>query len=97
MALEHLSSDGLLQAAIALWSRSAPPTRPLVEHLSTNEVNQEVLNTLRIAQQRVGAVVSGRTPDADTVTLYTRHASNLADGLITLLPKLQLSRIAARL
>lgn len=28
----------------------------------------------------------------DTVTLYARHASNLADGLITLLPKVQLSR-----
>lgn len=92
MALEHLGSDGLLEAVIDVWSRSAPPPRPLVEHLSTNEVSQEVLNILRIAQQRVGAVVPGRTPNAGTVTLYARHASNLADGLITILPKAQLSR-----
>lgn len=90
MALEHLGSDGLLQAVIDMWSRSAPPPRPLVEHLSTNEVSQEVLNILRIAQRRVGAVVTGRTPDVGTVT--ARHASNLADGLITILPKAQLSR-----
>ncbi|QHF46232.1 hypothetical protein PspS35_21470 [Pseudomonas sp. S35] len=91
-ALEHLGSDGLLQAVIEMWSRAAPPPRPLVEHLSTNEVSQEVLSILKIAQQRVGAIVPGRTPDAGTVTLYARHASNLVDGLITLLPKAQLSR-----
>lgn len=70
----------------------APPPRPLVEHLSTNEVSQDVLSILKIAQQRVGAIVPGRTPDAGTVTLYARHASNLVDGLITLLPKAQLTR-----
>lgn len=75
-----------------MWSRSAPPPRPLVEHLSTNEVSQEILNILKIAQQSVGAVVPGRMQDANTVTLYARHASNLADGLITILPKAQLSR-----
>lgn len=70
----------------------APPPRPLVEHLSTNEVSQDVLSILKIAQQRVGAIVPGRTPDAGTVTLYARHASNLVDGLITLLPKVKLSQ-----
>ncbi len=89
MALDHLGSDGLLQAVIEMWSRAAPPPRPLVEHLSTNEVSQDVLSILKIAQQRVGAIVPGRTPDA--ITLYTRHASNLVDGLITLLPKVKLS------
>ncbi len=69
-----------------------PPPRPLVEHLSTNEVSQDVLRILKIAQQRVGAIVPGRTPDAGTVTLYARHASNLVDGLITLLPKVKLSQ-----
>ncbi len=92
MALEHLGSDGLLQAVIEMWSRAAPPPRPLVEHLSTNEVSQDVLRILKIAQLRVGAIVPGRTPDAGTVTLYARHASNLVDGLITRLPKEQLSR-----
>lgn len=92
MALEHLGSDGLLQAVIEMWSRAAPPPRPLVEHLSINQVSQDVLSILKIAHQRVGAIVPGRTPDAGTVTLYARHASNLVDGLITLLPKAQLSR-----
>ncbi|KRP65428.1 hypothetical protein TU82_12335 [Pseudomonas orientalis] len=92
MALEHLGSDGLLQAVIEMWSRAAPPPRPLVEHLSTNEESQDVLRILKIAQQRVGAIVPGRTPDAGTVTLYARHASNLVDGLITLLPKAKLSQ-----
>lgn len=92
MALEHLGSDGLLQAVIEMWSRAAPPPRPLVEHLSTNEVSQDVLRILKVAQQRVGAIVPGRTSDAGTVTLYARHASNLVDGLITLLPKAQLTR-----
>ena len=92
MALEHLGSDGLLSAVIEMWSRAAPPPRPLVEHLSTNEVSQDVLSILKIVQQRVGAIVPGRTPDAGTITLYARHASNLVDGLITLLPKVQLSR-----
>lgn len=35
MALEHLSSDGLLQAIRDMWSRAAPLPRPVVEHLST--------------------------------------------------------------
>ena len=92
MAFEHLGADGILKAVIEMWSRAAPPPRPLVEHLSTNEVSHDVLSILKIAQQRVVAIVPGRTPDAGTVTLYARHASNLVDGLITLLPKAQLTR-----
>ena len=92
MALEHLGSDGLLQVIVDMWSHAAPPPRPLVEHLSTNEVSQDVLDILKIAQERVGAFVADRIPVPNTVTLYARHASDLADGLITLLPKAQLSR-----
>ncbi|KAE9642587.1 hypothetical protein EJA70_18290 [Pseudomonas sp. PB103] len=91
-ALEHLGSDGLLQAVIEMWSRAAPPPRSVVEHLSTDKVSQEVLNILKIAQERVGAFVPDRIPAAGTVTLYARHASSLVDGLITRLPKEQLSR-----
>lgn len=92
MALEHLGSDGLVRADIEMWSRAAPPPRPLVEHLSINQVSQDVLSILKIAQQRKGAIVPGRTPDAGTVTLCAHHASNLVDGLITLLPKVKLSQ-----
>ena len=54
MALEHLGSDGLLQAVIEMWSRAGCPPRPVVEHLSHDKVSQEVLNILKIAQERVG-------------------------------------------
>lgn len=92
MALEHLGSDGLLQAVIEMWSRAGCPSRPVVEHLSHDKVSQEVLNILKIAQERVGAFVPGRSPAPGIVTLYARHASDLADGLITRLPKELLSR-----
>ncbi len=92
MALEHLGSDGLLQAVIEMWSHAAPPPKPVVEHLSTKQVSPEVLDILKIAQERVGAFVADRIPVPGTVTLYARHASDLADGLIMLLPKAQLSR-----
>lgn len=92
MALEHLGSDGLLHAVVGMWSRAAPPLRPIVEHLTTDKVSQEVLNILEVAQQRVGVLIPGRRPVPGTVTLYTRQASDFADGLITLLPKELLSR-----
>lgn len=47
MAFEHLGADGLLKAVIEMWSRAAPPPRPLVEHLSTNEVSHDVLSILK--------------------------------------------------
>jgi hypothetical protein len=49
IALLQLGSDGLLQAVIEMWSRAAPPPRPVVEHLSADKVSQEVLNILKIA------------------------------------------------
>jgi hypothetical protein len=92
MALEHFRSDELLQVVVDMWGHFARPARPVVEHLTTKQVSQEVLNILKIAQERARAFVPGRAPVAGTVTLYARHASNLADGLITLMPKTQLSR-----
>ena len=92
MALEHFGPEGLLIAVIEMWSGAAPLARPVVEHLSTKQVSQDALNILKIAQERVGAFVPGRGPALGIVTLYARHASDLADGLITRLPKELLSR-----
>lgn len=92
MALEYFGSDGLLQVVVGIWSQAAPPPRPVVEHLTGDKVGLKVLNILKIAQERVGAFVPGRTPVPAIVTLYARHASDLADGLITRLPKERLSR-----
>lgn len=38
------------------------PKKPIVEHLSTKQVGQDVLNILKIAQELVGAFIQGRTP-----------------------------------
>ena len=92
MALKHFGSDGLLKVVIEMWSHAAPPPKPVVEYLSTKQVSREVLNILKIAQELVGAFVPGQTPVSGIVTLYARHASDLADGLITRMPKEQLSR-----
>lgn len=92
MALEHFGSDGLLRVVVDMWSHAASPPRTVVEHLTTDKVSLEVLNILKIAQERIGAFVPGRMPVTGTIALYARHASDLADGLITLLPKEQLSR-----
>lgn len=92
MALQHLGHDALLELVVELWRGASPPPKPLVEHVSTASVNQQVLNILKIAQERVGAFVPDRTPVPGILTLYARHASDLADGLITRLPKELLSR-----
>ncbi len=92
IALEHLGSDGLLDLVVELWRGIPCPARPVVEHLSTDEVSHEVLNILKIAQARVGAVVPVRMLVPGAVTLYARHAADLADGLLMRLPKELLSR-----
>lgn len=92
MSLQHFGHDGLLELVVDIWCGLNPPPRPLVEHLSTGKVSQQVLNILTIAQERAGASVPARTPITGTVTLYASHASDLADGLITRLPKKQLSQ-----
>lgn len=60
MALKHFGSDGLLKVIIEMWSHAAPPPKPVVEYLSTKQVSQEILNILKIAQERVGAFVADR-------------------------------------
>ncbi|WP_446850717.1 hypothetical protein [Pseudomonas fulva] len=95
MALDHFGPDGLPQVVVDMWILAASPPRPVVEHLTTDKVSQEVLNVLNalnIAQERIGAFVADRTPVPGIVTLYARRASDLADGLITRLPKELLSR-----
>ncbi|MCR4538578.1 hypothetical protein NUV89_09260 [Pseudomonas sp. 18.1.10] len=60
MALKHFGSDGLLKVIIEMWSHAAAPPKPVVEYLSTKQVSQEILNILKIAQERVGALVADR-------------------------------------
>jgi len=92
IAFEHFGAEGLLQVVVELWSLAGPPPRATVDHLSTATLSHEVLNILKIAQGRVGAFVPDRRPAPGTVTLYSRHASDLADGLLARLPREQLTR-----
>ena len=92
LALQHFGQEGLLEVVVELLRGASPPPTLLVEHLSVRRVSQQVLNILKIAQEQSGAFVPGRRPVRGTVTLYARHASDLADGLVTRLPKAQLSQ-----
>jgi len=69
IALEHFGSDELLQVVVDMWSHFALPPRPVVEHLTTRQVSQDVLNILKIAQERVEAFMPGRTSEPGIVTL----------------------------
>ena len=53
---------------------------------SADMVGDEVMNILRIAQAQVGAMVPGREVAPETCALYSRHAGELADGLLGRLP-----------
>jgi hypothetical protein len=58
MAFKHFGSDELLQMVVDMWSH-VTPARPVVEHLTTKQVSQDVLNLLKIAQERVGGLRTG--------------------------------------
>jgi len=81
-----------LESIVELWNGASPPTRQTVEHLSTDMLPADVVNILKIAQVRVGALVPDRMPVPGVVTLYSRHASDLADGIMARLPRGVLTR-----
>jgi hypothetical protein len=43
MALEPFGSDELLQVVLDMWKDVGPPPKPVVEHLTTKQVGQDVL------------------------------------------------------
>ncbi len=92
IALAEFGPKKLLEMIVDLWSGASPPTRPTVEHLSTDTPPADVVNVLKIAQARVGAIVPDRQPVPGVVTLYALHASDLADGILARLPRGELTR-----
>ncbi|CAI8966056.1 hypothetical protein EMIT047CA2_80320 [Pseudomonas soli] len=50
------------------------------------------MNILKIAQVRVGALVPDCMLIPGAVTLYARHAGDLADGILARLPRGELTR-----
>lgn len=92
IALACFGPEKLLETIVELWSDADPPSRPTVEHLSSDTLPVAVVNILKIAQVRVGALVPDRLPVPGIVTLYARHASDLADGILARLPRDELTR-----
>lgn len=90
--LQHYGHERLLQIVIELWRVLEFPRRTTVDHLSSATFSPQVLNILNIAQSTVSAFVPLRNAVPGTVTLYSRHASDLADGLLARLPVTQLTR-----
>lgn len=70
IALAYFGPEKLLETIVDLWGGASPPTRPTVEHLSTDTLPADVVNILKIAQVRVGALVPDRVPVPGVVTLY---------------------------
>lgn len=91
-ALDHFGHAGLHQIVIELWQGAGPPARPTVEHLDEHEVGPVVINLLKIAQLGVGGVVPFRGDSPIRVTLYSRHAQHLVDGLLERMPATMLTR-----
>ena len=92
IALAYFGPEKLLETIVELGSGAGPPSQPTVEHLSTETLSADVVNILKIAQVRAGALVPGRLPVPGVVTLYARHASDLADGILARLPRSELTR-----
>lgn len=91
-ALDHFGESELYQIVVELWQRAGPPARPTVEYLDEDEVGPEVINLLKIAQGEVGGAVPFREDSPRRVTLYSRHAQCLVDGLLERMPATMLTR-----
>ncbi|EOV0931919.1 hypothetical protein ACOLSI_000260 [Pseudomonas aeruginosa] len=92
LALQHYGPEQLLQIVVQMWASFEFPQRTTVDHLSSATLSPQVLDILNIAQSTVSAFVPLRNAAPGTVTLYSRHASDLADGLLARLPVTQLTR-----
>ncbi|KEZ64742.1 hypothetical protein AAY86_10425 [Pseudomonas amygdali pv. tabaci str. ATCC 11528] len=82
IAMEHFGFERLLQIVVELWGAFEFPEHVTVDHLCTDTLSCQVLNILKITQDRVRAFVPLREATPGAVTLHSRHASDLADGLI---------------
>lgn len=85
-ALRYLGPSNLYQTVVDLWCHEGVPARSTVEYLTNDTVGDEVVIILKNAQAQVGAMVPGREVAPDTCALYSRHASELACGLLGRLP-----------
>lgn len=85
-ALGYLGPSNLFQTVVDLWRRAGVPARPTVEYLTNDMVGDDVVIILRNAQTQAEAMVPGREVAPNTCALYSRHARELADGLLGRLP-----------
>lgn len=91
-ALKHFGQAALYQVVVELWRGAGPPARPTVEYVDEQEVGPVVINLLKIAQAEVDGFVPFREDTPARVTLYSRHAQHLVDGLLERMPATELTR-----
>ena len=85
-AFSHLGPAGFQQALLEIWNGAGLPTRATVEHLDKHSIGDAVLSIMRAVQIAAGAVVPHRQSSPDKLALYSRHAQDLADGLLLRMP-----------
>jgi len=91
-ALDHFGESELYQIVVELWQGAGPPARPTVEYLDEDEVGAVVINLLKIAQGEVGGSVPFREESPRRLTVHSRHAQCLVDGLLERMPANMLTR-----
>lgn len=91
-ALQHFGQAALYQIVIELWRGAGPPARPTVEYVDEHDVGPDVIDLLKAAQVEIHGLVPFREDFPKRVTLYSRHAQHLVDGLLERMPVTQLSR-----
>jgi len=91
-ALDHFGQADLHQLIVELWQKAGLPARPTVEYIDEDEAGPVLFNLLKIAQLDVGAAVPFREDFPARVTMYSRHAQYLVDGLLERMPATTLTR-----
>lgn len=85
-ALDHFGRDGLYHVVCQMWREVGVPSRQTVEHIRARDVGPAVIELLRIAQVEVDWHVPFRGDLPGCVTLYSRHAQHLVEGLLDIMP-----------
>lgn len=91
-ALIHLGPKRLHEVVLDLWTNAKPITRTTVEYLDSNDVGNNVLDILRVAQLTAGAVVLNRPSEPGRLAIYSGHAEYLAAEVLKIMPVGKLPR-----
>jgi hypothetical protein len=77
-ALAYYGHAGLQQTVVDLWKNLEPLTRHTVEYLTRDQVGTTVFE--------IGATVNGRDQTPDKIAIYSEHAGDLVDAILSAIP-----------